>query len=36
MLKSIRKIQGRADAFGTTVDYRGDASYELERLEPAR
>lgn len=36
MLKSIRKIQTRAEAFGTTVDYREDASYELERLEPAR
>lgn len=36
MLKSVRKVQTRAKAFGTTVDYREDASYELEGLEPAR
>ena len=36
MLKHTRKVQTRADAFGTTVDYREDAAYELERLEPTR
>ena len=36
MLKSIRKVQTRAKAFGTTVDYREDATFELEKLEPAR
>jgi hypothetical protein len=35
MLKSIRKVDTRAKAFGTTVDYREEATYELERLEPA-
>jgi hypothetical protein len=36
LLKSVRKVQSRADAFGSTVDYREDASFELERLEPLR
>ncbi|MEY2477602.1 MAG: hypothetical protein QOG87_2917 [Actinomycetota bacterium] len=35
MLKSIRKVDTRAKAFGTTVDYREEATYELEKLEPA-
>ncbi len=36
MLESTRKADTRAKAFGSTVDYREDATYELERLEPAR
>ena len=36
MLKSVRKVQTRAKAYGSTVDYREDSSFELERLEPAR
>ena len=36
MLKSIRKVQTRAKAYGSTVDYREDSTFELERLEPAR
>jgi hypothetical protein len=35
MLKSIRSVKTRAKAFGTTVDYREDVTYELERLDPA-
>ena len=36
MLKSIRKGQTRAKAYGTTIDYREDSVFELERLDPAR
>jgi hypothetical protein len=36
MLRSTREVQTRAKAFGTTVDYREEARYELERLEPVR
>jgi hypothetical protein len=36
MLKSIRKVQTRAKAYGSTVDYREDSTFELERLEPVR
>jgi hypothetical protein len=36
LLKSIRKVESKANAFGSTVTYREDASFELERLEPLR
>ena len=35
LLKTTRKVQTRAKAYGTTIDYREEATYELERLEPA-
>ena len=36
LLKAVRKTSSRANAFGSTVDYREDATFELERLEPLR
>jgi hypothetical protein len=36
LLKNVRTTTSRANAFGSTVDYREDASFELERLEPQR
>jgi hypothetical protein len=36
LLKQVRTVSSRANAFGSTVDYHEDASFELERLDPLR
>ena len=36
LLKAVRTSQSRAKAFGTTVDYHEEATFELERLAPVR